>query len=133
MPFGFNGASRAAQPSMPSIWSISGNLNATFFETGGQYVYTDVAPTWQSPLESHAPSQAQLQLPWVAQEQVEPQVNFHQVPQTLVAQEESLRPQVPLPHRAYPYVPQLTPLPPESPPHSPVHPLDLLAHDDQGF
>ncbi|KAL5501151.1 hypothetical protein ACEPAH_9538 [Sanghuangporus vaninii] len=131
MSFGSNGASQAAQPSMPSTWSISGNLNANFFETGRQYVNTDVAPTWQSPLEPHAPSRAQSQLPWVAQAQVGSQVSFHQVPQTLVAQEESLRPQVPMTHRADSYVPQLTQLPTESPSHSPVHPLDLLTHDGQ--
>ncbi|KAL5480553.1 hypothetical protein ACEPAI_1823 [Sanghuangporus weigelae] len=113
--FGFNGALQTAQPSMPSTWPTSGTLNATFFETGG----------------SHAPSQVQSQLPWAAQAQAVPQVSFHQIPQTLDAQEESLRPPVPLLHRANSCVPQLTPLFPESPPHSPVHPLDLLAHDDQ--
>ncbi|KAL5513959.1 hypothetical protein ACEPAG_2720 [Sanghuangporus baumii] len=53
MSFGSNGALQAAQPSMPSTWSTSGNLNATFFETGSQYVKTDGAPTWQSPLGLH--------------------------------------------------------------------------------
>ncbi|KAL5480511.1 hypothetical protein ACEPAI_1781 [Sanghuangporus weigelae] len=128
MSFGFNGALQAAQPSMPPTWSASGNPSAAFSETGGQYVKTDGAPTWQSPLGSHATSQVQSQLPWAAQAQAVPQVSFHQIPQTLVAQEASLRPQVPLPHRANSYVPRL---PPESPPHSPVHPPDLLARDNQ--
>ncbi|KAL5480516.1 hypothetical protein ACEPAI_1786 [Sanghuangporus weigelae] len=118
MSFGFNGALQAAQPSMPFTWFTSVNSNATSFEAGRQYVNADVMPTWRSPLEPHAPSQAQSQTPWAAQAQVVPRVSFHRVP---------------LPHRANSYLPQLTPLPAKYPQHSSVHPLDQLAHDDQDF